>query len=814
MGNDLNVNAVEQYRSHPNKLLKVHTDGVLKGVQRFTTLKIAETAAIFHDVGKLNPYFQQKLEGKTTKGYSNHAYLSAYAWLAFCRKNREVLEQFFDINRPELCHAITAIIAHHHGNLPDCTEVRNIFRERETKELLLFLQSHADIPVSEFLQQFENLAQHQVFSLQEAAFTEKFLFEIKLPANRISKPLDFFLETQFAFASLLLADKADASEYEKESKVAEFVKNYHASLQRFTDSFTAESALNKVRTEMRDESVQTIRTALEHTKQRVFTLTAPTGAGKTVMLLSLAGEVLRQKGAYRILYALPFLSITEQVEEICKKVFGADQVQRIDSKAENAVFQRLQENADDDPEEAQKLLNEDFAMNTFDYPFIITTFVRFFETLVSNKNATLLKLPNFAQCIFLIDEIQALPPRLYGFFTALLEAFCKKFDSYAILSTATMPDFVLPEDNSIEKNFPKKVFVDYQVPKELLQSEMYFSHSVFNRYTIYRIPKRLSITTLADELLSENASALIILNTIDDTKRLHTKLLERNVNAKIILLNTHFTPNDRIKKIECAKRFLESDKRVILISTQLIEAGVDIDFPVVYRDMCSLPSLIQSAGRCNRNGKREMGRVVLFELYHDEKRRADLIYRGADKKFMEFANTAIQGQDFEESSLFDIQKRFFGGTIRQETRFGYHESSVFQQNVQTQKKAIFFAQRIQEAAFNEIGKFRLIDKSEFGEEFRYYVPSSQNDIAFERFGELVQNLIEAPFKDFAKRKLSMIAIEQHLKMMQGNIVQIRLRPKDIPPITIGEVCFGIHQIDIESYDFETGIRLDTGNQII
>ena len=152
--------------------------------------------------------------------------------------------------------------------------------------------------------------------------------------------------------------------------------------------------------------------------KQVFELTAPTGSGKTLMLLSLASEIIKTKGAKRIIYGLPFLSITEQVEAEVLTIFeGYEEfIQRIDSKSNNHRFEKIQIELDNNPteEKIQEANILEFQENTFAYPFIITTFVRFFETLLSNRNAELLKLPNFSNCIFLLDEIQALPPRLYG----------------------------------------------------------------------------------------------------------------------------------------------------------------------------------------------------------------------------------------------------------------------------------------------------------------------------------------------------------------------------------------------------------------
>jgi len=128
-------------------------------------------------------------------------------------------------------------------------------------------------------------------------------------------------------------------------------------------------------------------------------LTAPTGSGKTLMMLSLSSEIIKKEGAKRIIYGLPFLSITEQVEAEVLKIFEEDKnfIQRIDSKSENYRFEKLQEELDNDPseEKIQETNILEFQENAFAYPFIITTFVRLFETLLSNRNAELLKLPNF-----------------------------------------------------------------------------------------------------------------------------------------------------------------------------------------------------------------------------------------------------------------------------------------------------------------------------------------------------------------------------------------------------------------------------------
>ena len=494
------------------------------------------------------------------------------------------------------------------------------------------------------------------------------------------------------------------------------------------------------------------------------------------MLLSLAGEILKEKGTYRIIYALPFLSITEQVEEICKEIFRNhnERIARIDSKSENTLFAKYQKEMDKNPKAISKIINAQFAEDLFDYPFIITTFVKVFETILSNKNSTLLKLPNFSKTIFLIDEIQSIPPRLYGFFVALLNEFCKKFDSYVILSTATMPNFELPKNN--QHNL-RNLFYNFSLPTELV-SMNYFQSEVFNRYELLNHRKNIDIDELTSLVGKEELSTLIILNTIDDTKKLFDKICELRPTYNPILLNTHFTPVDRRRKIKAAKWFMERNIKVILISTQLIEAGVDIDFPVVYRDLAPIPNIIQSSGRCNRNGIMDKkGKVIVFELIRNEKSRASIIYQGLDKELLSSSRKSIKGINCCESDLMKLQKEYFLFT-QQNLMFGWHQG-------------IDLIQAIKELAFEKLGHFQLIDKIKYGYEVQYYIPRNKGDNNFEQLEQLYKELKTINYKDYNNKKLKWVEIENLMKKMSQRILQIRLKPSDVPPVSDKEACFQI-----------------------
>lgn len=470
MGFDLN-----KYYSHPGKLLKVHLENVALSSKRFTSFHAAKLVSLFHDIGKVNPNFQQKLSGSCPKGYDHHAYLSAYVFFLSLIRNSSIFQIPQGFNRKNYLISLITIVAKHHGDLPNMmpNNGNSILSDYEIVNLYVFLDK-TDIPVDEIISELLEL-----LGIKTTEFTSLESLEIQRVRNTFielvpNKPneykvaLAFYLEIQSIFSALVKADKSDAGDMlsmldDDERYLNDFSHKYPNILQGYLDNLKSQTLLNIERTKIRLESINSIRKGLKEGKQ-IFELTAPTGSGKTLMLLSLASEIIKSKGAKRIIYGLPFLSITEQVEsEVLKILKGYEYfVQRIDSKSTNTRFDDIQKELDENPSE--KLLQElealEFQEETFGYPFIITTFVRIFETLLGNKNHELMKLPNFSNCVFLLDEIQSLPPRLYGFFVAYLDKFCKLTGSFAIVSTATQPALRLPDDNKEAKEF----FLDYEPP--------------------------------------------------------------------------------------------------------------------------------------------------------------------------------------------------------------------------------------------------------------------------------------------------------------------------------------------------------------
>ncbi len=571
-----------------------------------------------------------------------------------------------------------------------------------------------------------------------------------------------------------------------------------------------------------------MRQALAQGK-RTFSLTAPTGAGKTFALLALADVIrlwanAKTQADYAVVYALPFLTITEQVEDICRAIFdeNAEFVTRLDSRSQDPQLDALLAAVEEQPEKNKELLQRCFSRDTWDAGFIITTFVQLFETLLSNRNATLLRLPNFGKCVFLLDEIQALPPRLYIFLTAYLQAFCEKHDCYAVFSTATMPALHLPKKDTASETDASSLFTSYETPIPLLDFEPYYGASPFDRYVVSRLDENrsdFSLEELALHIRNNSASCLVVLNTIEDSRRLYEMLCPTKHGEAVLLLNTHFTLADRRAKITICKQRLKDKKPIILVSTQLIEAGVDIDFPIVYRDMCPLPSVIQSAGRCNRNKGITIGRVNFFELHGENgKARAELVYRDqADRWILDFSRKHIVGE-IAERNLLLVQTSYFE-RINTNLAVGAHPLLIG-----NERKPDNLIRRINEAAFEIVGSFRLIDEQEFGEEYRYYVAESDHDTAWQdlkdrrrEFAQALSNAelsgLKLPYPD-AKRY--QIAIEDQLRRMSANIVQIRVRGNTEPlPVERNrdgepEILYDLRKLlaPERDYSFHTGIDIN------
>lgn len=325
----------------------------------------------------------------------------------------------------------------------------------------------------------------------------------------------------------------------------------------------------------------------------LFRLTVPTGGGKTLSGMAFALQHALAHSHRRVVVAVPFITITEQTADVYRSVFGDGEDDRpVVLEHHSGGGNRRQSDEDFSPREVWSRL----AAENWDAPIVVTTTVQLFESLFSNRTQPCRKIHRLANSVIILDEAQALPPGLLSPILSMLRHLCLYFRTTVVLSTATQPAFeAIPEFSDLPA---REIVPDAQHMFQLLKRVSYE----------WRTESTTRFTEIASILRAER-QGLAVLNTKKDALRLLTELEDKDTfHLSTLLCGAH--RRDVLGEI---RRRLAVGEPCRLVSTQVIEAGVDIDFPLVIRAMGPLDAIIQSAGRCNREGRMNEGRVVVLE---------------------------------------------------------------------------------------------------------------------------------------------------------------------------------------------------------
>lgn len=593
-----------KYYSHPNRLLLSH----LKEVRDIGMDKLQielrepfEIASLSHDFGKYTTFFQGYLINKIRSDYSNHGFISAI-FGAYLSLNKYGEDSYLPL-------VIYNVILHHHGNIDNpSTNLPNKSKDIKRADFEFSLLRK----IEAFKVQLNNIKENKEYIVedmkdlgwQKEFFNfledENLIFEILSKLKKLEhktlkvKSYEPYFIHQSIYSALIAADKISASQVKYDVPL---FGEYNI-LNKIKDKSLAEdgSQINNIRNEI----FTTVQDTLERRGKdsNIFFITSPTGTGKTYTGFFAAvklRELLGLEG--KIIYALPFTSIIEQnydsIINIYKELedFNRNKGRYI-IKHHNLSKAEYESEYRDYTKTQSELLIENWESGV-----IITTFVQMFETLIGNRNRMLKKYVSFFNSIILLDEIQSIDIKYYKLIEFALEKLCELTNAKIIMMTATKPMIL---NNGIEL---------------LDNNEKYYQ--LFNRTKLIPMLENISIDDFVNDFIRsiEEKSYLIVCNTINQSLEIYDKL--KDLDREIFYLSTNILPIHRRERLDEIRDRLKLGEKIILVSTQVVEAGVDLDFDEVIRDIGPLDSIIQCAGRCNRNGSKDIGSVKVYKMVND-----------------------------------------------------------------------------------------------------------------------------------------------------------------------------------------------------
>ncbi len=619
-----------------SKPLHEHLNEVSLNAQTFATNALpgdsslhhlAFLAGLAHDFGKCTTFFQNYLvHDHDTGSLKNHSLLSAFwgAFLVFREKYDAFLEALLLFN----------VILNHHGNLENISDLLKnlgdlanpflkdmIATEYQRKFTILFekhlpdLEKQSEVIDQDLKNINNNLPPVQSF-LQEMRIGQGAFYQFLIEANNHYQKIlkdqhcqEFNFKRLILFSALIDADKRDAVQIQKGIRrhlIPDHIVRFYVE----ENLKSKQSPLSPIREHLFRELQEQAHSV--NLDQHIFTLTAPTGSGKTLSALNFAllmKKRLQKERKYnpRIIYVLPFTSIIDQNFEVFKRVIQNWDSQLAHDSSLLLKHHHLSEIAYHAGDEAYPLDQSLLLTESWESEIIVTTFVQFFESIISNKNKMLKKYHNIFGSLIILDEVQNIPIEYWPLVREVMALLSEKAHSYFILMTATQP-LIFPEQKTIE----------------LVKSKNFLFEQL-NRVRINHNPHPRQLSEFAQEFLDaldERKSYAVILNTIQSSIQFF-QFLEQNLstNHRLFYLSTNIVPLHRQQRIAEINVHLKKGIPLILVSTQVIEAGIDFDFDVIYRDFAPVDSLVQAAGRANRNGsKAKNGEVHLVHLINEKKR--------------------------------------------------------------------------------------------------------------------------------------------------------------------------------------------------
>ncbi|MGM0126156.1 CRISPR-associated endonuclease cas3-hd [Enterococcus sp. AZ194] len=608
-------------------------------------------AGLLHDAGKFSDDFQEYLRksvanpGSTVRGSVDHS--TAGGRLIF-----NVVQQTKPTASKQLLAELigNSIISHHSGkglqDFIDGEEAHSTFLERVV---------HKELPEYEKVKKrfFEEIITQEKFEqLIETATNELVTFKRKM-----KKAEDLFFLLKFIYSSLLDADRTNTRCFEETTEVEKLdVKQLFATYQELLEKHVVKlnrdspaTTINTLRQKMSNECK-----AYGRKNTGIYSLSIPTGGGKTLASLRFSLEHAVKHGKKRIIYVVPFTTIIEQNAETVRKILQDDS--HILEHHSNIIQEPDRDDEDEILEKKQALMRDNW-----EAPVIFTTMVQFLDTIYSKGTRNPRRFHNLHDAVIIFDEVQSVPIKCTNLFVAALNYLKCCGNTTSILCTATQPSL-----ETLDKGLKK----DAEIIQGLSNIQQAFKRVEIHNKVEAEGWDEIQTVSLCTEIIEDKRSLLVILNTKSAVLKVFKELEEQKLeNVTLYHLSTAMCPDNRreiLREITDKLQQKDAKEKIICVTTQLIEAGVDISFESVIRSVAGLDSIAQAAGRCNRNGEVESQPVYLINPNNKLEYLSMLkeIKLGKEKTLeilseIESAPTTYDGDIFSTSAQHIYFERYF-----------------------------------------------------------------------------------------------------------------------------------------------------------
>lgn len=716
----------------------------LKNIEEELFYKMISDVITFHDFGKINSQFQidkmlneeiLKMEDKyNISGVlgSDHSLLSASMFIAYyfgkITDLIEIVETKKIVILFEILFALSYVISKHHGNLDSFEEyIEKLSRNNDEnilKELKNISVSNGGILLQAFLEK-ETIT---IFF----NFIETYISERKKKENISShEAMSIFVFTKMMFSLLVASDYYSTNEFMQEIKYEDFgnMGNIDTIKKEYENSEIIKSIRDKEKNGIpNDEDINNFRTKifleaeknLEKNKDsNIFFLEAPTGSGKSNTALNLSLKLLSENRR-KIFYVYPFNTLVEQNMNTLKNIFGNNEEAIKNITVVNSITALTNKDSMDIPiEEYSDILMDRQFLN---YPFIVTTHVGIFNTLIGNTKEDCMPFYQLTNSVIVFDEIQAYKNTIWTEIIKILNSYAKLLNIKIIIMSATLPNlsYLLDEE---EKN---------NISKLIENRDEYFNNTIFkNRVEVnYDLlsEQKIEYEELLQHIIENSSNSqkiLIEFISKNDAKKFY-ELCENNedlnVDYEILILTGE---DNKARRNSIIKKINSKYKKIILISTQLIEAGVDIDVDVGYKNISGLDNEEQFLGRINRSCKKS-GKAYFFYLTDAKKvYKNSVIIENKLNLFSDEMKDILENKNFDVfySKVLEILKRKAKEKINNDN----FETIIFNKKFkllkermklieeQDDKKTYFFNRTLTDEEIEEIGE--NIDGSEVWERY-------------------------------------------------------------------------------------------------